>query len=63
MWGLREDGASSEQVAIKRLVANCLKAEMPEIVGFYSSSGVAQTFCETHMQTKLCKKWKLDSAK
>jgi hypothetical protein len=63
MWGLKEDGTSSGQIAIKRLVANCLRKEMPEIVGFYSSAGVAQTFCETHMQTQLCKKWKLDNTK
>jgi hypothetical protein len=62
MWGLQESGNSSAQVAIKRLVANCLGKKTPEIVGFYSSAGVAQAFCEAHKQARLCKKWEAEHA-
>jgi hypothetical protein len=62
MWGLQESGDSSAKIAIKRLVLSCLGREMPEIVGFYSSAGVAQEFCEDHKQTRLCKKWKEEHA-
>jgi hypothetical protein len=62
MWGLQESGDSSAQVAVRRLVANSLGKEMTEIVGFYSSAGVAQAFCEAHKQTRLCKKWEAEHA-
>jgi hypothetical protein len=62
MWGLQESGDSSARIAVKRLASSCLGKEMPEIVGFYSSAGVAQAFCEAHKQTRLCKKWKDEHA-
>lgn len=41
IWSLQESGKSSPKHALKRLADDCMGKEMPEIVGFNSSAGVA----------------------
>jgi hypothetical protein len=54
MWGTQEDGTTSEVVALQRLTASCLGEEPPEIVGFGSSVGFDDAYCEKHPQQKIC---------
>jgi hypothetical protein len=54
MWGIREDGTSSREIAILRLTLHCLGDAPPEIVGFGSSAGFDEAYCERHPDVQLC---------
>jgi len=54
MWGIRENGTSSREIAILRLTLSCLGDEPPEIVGFGSSVGFDAAYCEKHPDKKIC---------
>jgi hypothetical protein len=58
MWGIQENGISSRDVALRRLFLYCLGQSPPEIVGFGSSVGFNEAYCEKHPTTKLCKDYK-----
>lgn len=53
-WGTQDGGGSSRDKAILRLTLSCLGDEAPEIVGFYSSVGVADAYCEKHTTAGIC---------
>ena len=55
MWGIREDGSSSSDIAVLRLTLFCLGDTPPEIVGFGSSAGFDQAYCEKHPNIQLCR--------
>jgi hypothetical protein len=57
MWGTQEDGGSFKAVALQRLVASCLGHRAPEIVGFGSSVGFDDAYCEKHPKIKLCRNY------
>ncbi len=54
LWGIMPDGNSSDEVAYARLFNYCLTGERPEIVGFGSSAGFDQLYCENHKDQKIC---------
>lgn len=63
MWGLKDDGTSSRIIAVHRLSEFCRGKNPPMIVGFYSSVGTAERYCEDHASTRLCKRWKKEKLK
>ncbi len=54
LWGIMPDGKSSDEVAYARLFNYCLTGERPEIVGFGSSAGFDQLYCENHKDQQIC---------
>lgn len=54
MWGLQESGKSSPVFAQLRLTLYCLGDTPPEIVGFGSSAGFNQSYCERHSDATAC---------
>jgi hypothetical protein len=56
MWGLKEEGSWSREVAILRLKTACLGGGRPEIVGFGSSVGFDEDYCARHRDFGICKK-------
>jgi hypothetical protein len=58
MWGIQENGTSSRAVAIHRLARSCLGQRPPEIVGFGSSVGFDDAYCEKHPNIKLCRDYR-----
>jgi hypothetical protein len=58
MWGIQEDGTSSRAIAIDRLARSCMGQRPPEIVGFGSSVGFNEAYCEKHSTIKLCKDYR-----
>ena len=54
MWGMQESGGSSNKVAVSRLASFCLGRKSPEIVGFGSSVGFDDNFCDKHRSAKIC---------
>jgi hypothetical protein len=55
MWGLKEDGSRSREVAVLRLTSSCLGGGRPEIVGFGSSVGFDEAYTK-HQDFGICKK-------
>jgi hypothetical protein len=55
MWGIKQDGTSSDSEAVSRLTRWCLSKKMPEIVGFGSSVGFDQAYCNKYPAIKLCR--------
>lgn len=58
MWGIQDDGTSSRAVALRRLANSCMGHRPPDIVGFGSSAGFDEAYCEKHTTLKLCKDYK-----
>lgn len=56
MWGLKEDGSRSREVAMLRLKSFCLGGGRPEIVGFGSSAGFDEAYCTRHGDSGICRK-------
>ncbi len=56
MWGIQESGSSSRDVAIDRLTRFCLGKKSPDIVGFGSSAGFDEAYCENHKKAAICHK-------
>ena len=56
MWGVLKDGGTSRDVGLMRLVLSCLGDEQPEIVGFGSSAGYDESFCEKHADYGVCRR-------
>jgi hypothetical protein len=54
MWGIKEDGSSSRDVAVLRLATSCMGGGYPEIVGFGSSAGFDQEYCARHPDAGVC---------
>jgi TonB family protein len=57
IWGIQEDGSVSNDVAIKRLIDECMGKPVPEIVGFGTSAGFEQNYCSRHPTSGICKKY------
>jgi TonB family protein len=57
IWGIQEDGSVSNDVAIKRLIDECMGKPMPGIVGFGTSAGFEQDYCGRHPTFGICKKY------
>jgi|GEM_PF-5907793 len=53
-WGIQEDGSSSKALAHERLTGECLGQPAPEIVGFGSSVGFDDSYCQKHIDQKIC---------
>jgi hypothetical protein len=58
IWGIQDDGTSSRAVALRRLADSCIGHRPPDIVGFGSSVGFDEAYCEKHTTLKLCKDYK-----
>jgi hypothetical protein len=54
MWGIKEDGSSSGDVAALRLTTFCMGGGRPEIVGFGSSVGFDHEYCVRHPDAGVC---------
>jgi hypothetical protein len=54
MWGIKEDGSSSSEVATLRLATFCMGGGRPEIVGFGSSVGFDRDYCARHADAGVC---------
>jgi hypothetical protein len=54
MWGIQETGKSSCEIALSRLVRFCMDEDLPEILGFGSSVGVDEAYCENYPGAKIC---------
>lgn len=54
MWGIQADGNSSKALALQRLTDDCLGQPAPEIVGFGSSAGFDDSYCQKHSEQKIC---------
>lgn len=61
MWGIKEDGSSSRDVAVLRLTTSCMGGGYPEIVGFGSSAGFDQEYCSEHPDVGVCAPHQLNS--
>ena len=55
MWGMQKAGGLSDTVAVARLTASCLGRKPPDIVGFGSSVGFDNAYCETHEAAGVCR--------
>lgn len=56
MWGIQDSGISSRTAALRRLARSCLGKRQPSIVGFGSSVGFDDAYCEQHKTAQVCKK-------
>lgn len=54
MWGTTESGDFSKVDAIRTLVGFCLGREAPDIVGWGSSAGFDDAYCEKHANAQIC---------
>jgi hypothetical protein len=54
MWGIQESGDSSPEIAVQRLALFCQGDQPPEIVGFGSSVGFDDAYCQNHPKQKIC---------
>jgi len=57
MWGIQDSGISSRAVALHRLARSCLGKRQPRIVGFGSSVGFDDMYCEQHKTAQVCKNY------
>ncbi len=55
IWGTRESGNASDEVAVMRLTLSCLGDPAPEIVGFHSSAGAGQAYCRKRPGAPICR--------
>lgn len=55
MWGILSDGETADEVAYLRLFAYCLTGDTAEIVGFGSSAGFNESYCQKHSDQPICK--------
>lgn len=54
MWGIEDSGSTTRGVAIDRLTIYCMGGKPPEIVGFGSSVGFNDAYCDAHHGTTIC---------
>ncbi len=54
MWGRKQNGSSSRDTAIKRLIDLCRGVQPPDIVYFGSSVGFDDAYCKEHKTEKIC---------
>lgn len=54
IWGIENSGSTTRGVAIDRLTTYCMGGKLPEIVGFGSSVGFNDAYCEAHRGTTIC---------
>jgi len=52
--GIRRGGTTSREVAVARLIDSCLGKEIPDIVGFGSSAGFDERYCNAHRGAGIC---------
>jgi len=57
MWGMRDAGGSSSEVAVLRLALSCFGEGKPDIVGFGSSVGFNDAYCKAHPKKEICANW------
>lgn len=54
MWGIQPNGKTSNSIALDRLKRSCMGESRPGIVGFGSSVGFDDAYCEKHAKEHLC---------
>ncbi len=54
MWGIENSGSTTRGVAIDRLSTYCMGGKSPDIVGFGSSVGFNDGYCNVHRGTTIC---------
>jgi hypothetical protein len=54
MWGIQQNGSSSRNVALDRLVRHCSGEPIPDIVGFGSSIGFDEAYRKRFPTIRLC---------
>lgn len=55
-WSIQESGERPQAVGLDRLTQYCLRGESPEIVGYDTSAGAAESYCVKHSSAAICKK-------
>lgn len=62
IWGMTASGDYSKGEALQRLIDSCLGRPIPEIVGWGSSVGFSDSYCDRHAGEQICINYKKTSA-